>query len=126
MANSDSAVLWFWVAVAGGILLYAFWDTKLVMAVRLNVDSEHLEIAPKPHDCEFMTAPIGDKHCHYKQVVQKTLHAREVKGGYPIYSSDDGKTWVRYSYELTAQEAKDWPTYPTAAVAWVGWEKVTD
>jgi hypothetical protein len=28
------------------------------------------EILPRPHDCEFMTAPIGSKHCHYEADVR--------------------------------------------------------
>jgi hypothetical protein len=24
---------------------------------------------PEPHDCEFMSAPIGEKHCHCARTV---------------------------------------------------------
>src|SRR5262249_43612970 len=27
-------------------------------------------ISPRPHDCEWETAPLGFKHCHYDPVVQ--------------------------------------------------------
>ena len=30
-----------------------------------TVDIENVNIEPKPHDCEWDTAPLGSKHCHY-------------------------------------------------------------
>ena len=34
-----------------------------------EADSDDVHIEKKPHDCKFMTAPIGDKHCRYERVV---------------------------------------------------------
>jgi hypothetical protein len=30
-----------------------------------SVNIENVTVAPKPHDCEWDSAPLGSKHCHY-------------------------------------------------------------
>lgn len=48
-----------------------------------------ITVQPKPHDCEFLSAPMGAKHCHYEaQVV--TLR---VKPRARLVSKDEGHTW---------------------------------
>jgi hypothetical protein len=38
-------------------------------ALMNRVPVERVEIEKKPHDCEFDTAPLGSKNCHYKAQV---------------------------------------------------------
>ena len=40
-------------------------------AMQNDVPSERVYIQRKPHDCEWMSAPLGDKHCHYEKSVRK-------------------------------------------------------
>jgi hypothetical protein len=60
----------FWVGVAA-LVLVGLWPYLSLDPVRSwyaltgKVSVEQVEMAKKPHDCEFMTAPIGVKHCHY-------------------------------------------------------------
>jgi hypothetical protein len=37
------------------------------IALKYNVTMEQVIMDPKPPDCDFSEAPIGDKHCHYEQ-----------------------------------------------------------
>jgi hypothetical protein len=30
-----------------------------------TVDVKNVTVMPKPHDCEWDTPPLGNKHCHY-------------------------------------------------------------
>jgi hypothetical protein len=40
-----------------------------IYAIRHNVAYDHIHIMmPKPHDCEFDAAPMGNKYCHYKPI----------------------------------------------------------
>jgi hypothetical protein len=35
-------------------------------ALTNDVPAHRVEIDNEPHDCDFMTAPLGDKNCHYE------------------------------------------------------------
>jgi len=84
----------FWVGVAA-LVLVGLWPYLSLDPVRSwyaltgKVPVEQVEMAKKPHDCEFMTAPIGDKRCHYdaKVVVLKGEDA------------PDGKRYLYVTYE---------------------------
>lgn len=86
----------FWIAVVGGgiavwwpYLAYLFHPVKGWYALENNVPLSRVKFEEKPHDCDFMTAPLGDKNCHYdaKAVV---LQATE---------SPNGKRLVVVTYE---------------------------
>jgi hypothetical protein len=32
--------------------------------------SSNVLITAQPHDCEFMTAPLGEKNCHYEKTIE--------------------------------------------------------
>jgi len=53
-----------------------------------KVPVEQVEIEKQPHDCEFDTAPLGSKHCHY-DANNAILQAAE---------STDGKKHVLVTY----------------------------
>jgi hypothetical protein len=64
------------------------------------------------HDCEFLTAPIGDKHCRYDKQVT-TIRLRHGPSGYLEVSHDEGRTW-------SLADSSD------HAMVFVSWSKVED
>jgi len=70
-----------------------------------QINTEQFHRDPKPTDCDFMRAPLGDKGCRYKKMVTAYNAAGEPIGGdnapkystnesnHAIVSFDDGKTW---------------------------------
>ena len=83
-----------WVGVAGWVLAVA-WPyisldpVKSWYALTREVPLERVDVAKKPHDCEFLTAPIGVKHCHYDAKILI------LKGT----DSPDGKRYLFVTYE---------------------------
>jgi hypothetical protein len=79
-----------WCVLAFAIGYGGFW--LFVPTLRHNV--RHVEgPGPKPSDCEFMTAPLGNKGCHYE--MQRMLI--DAQGNYIatvnwFNSHTDGKT----------------------------------
>jgi hypothetical protein len=71
------------------------WDSKLKYAFEYGVNLSDVHKDPKPHDCDWSKAPIGDKECHYEvEVLQtKVREGQDQKTGKPIISYDDGSTW---------------------------------
>jgi hypothetical protein len=71
--NSNDSVVIFWLIVVFGLSSWwtvrdSNWFATLYAKSKYNVASEKIEISgKKPHDCDFMTAPIGSKHCSYKR-----------------------------------------------------------
>jgi hypothetical protein len=56
------------------VVLFVLWwflpdDWKLKYAVQYWVSTDQVVIERKPHNCEWGSAPLGDKHCHYKALV---------------------------------------------------------
>jgi hypothetical protein len=58
-------------------------------ALTNDIPVEHVMLTKKPHDCEFETAPIGSKHCHYDAKVSVW------KGT----DTPDGRDYLWVSYE---------------------------
>jgi len=54
-----------------------FWDTEPFIKWRVALQYGNKPLAhwptvtldKQPHDCDFWTAPVGVKHCHYERVV---------------------------------------------------------
>lgn len=76
-----------------------------------DLDGADFAITPQPHDCEFMTAPIGSKHCQYERQVF-TVRVRG-KASERVASYDGGRTWAR-------AEASEKP------MVYVSWNKIED
>jgi hypothetical protein len=59
------------IAVVGAFVIGwwtdADWFLKWLYAGKFNVTMEQVTVAKKPHDCDFMQAPMGSKNCHYIQ-----------------------------------------------------------
>jgi hypothetical protein len=59
-----------WTGIVG-VILAALWPymsldpVKSWYALTHEVPVERVAVDKKPHDCEFNTAPIGSKNCHY-------------------------------------------------------------
>lgn len=65
---------------------------KTWYAITLRVPADQVMIEKKPHDCEFQTAPLGNKNCHYE------AHATTIKGS----DSPDGKPYAFVGYQKVA------------------------
>ena len=68
----------FWGVIGVGLLITA-WPylsldpVKCWYALKNEVPADRIYIEKEPHDCEFQTAPLGSKNCHYtaKQYVER-------------------------------------------------------
>src|SRR5438309_693744 len=61
-------VLWVGIILS---ILFGLWPylslhpVKSWYALTHEVPVDRVEVEKSPHDCEFLTAPVGEKHCHY-------------------------------------------------------------
>jgi hypothetical protein len=84
----------FWLGMAY-LLIAVYWDyislspTRSWYALMNRTPVDHVTIEKMPHDCEFETAPLGSKHCHYQ--AQALV--------FPAESNADKKTSVVITYE---------------------------
>lgn len=107
-------------AVAAWWLMPDNWRSKY--AVRYQVEPDQVFIDQKPHNCDWLSAPLGDKHCHYDSVVMvynpdgKVIDGTgvQVNAGGSMLSYDGGKTWQQLP-----------PDQHTAKVI-VAWERVEE
>jgi hypothetical protein len=65
--------------------------TKTWYAVKNGVHADHVTVEKKPHDCDFDTAPLANKQCHYE--------ARELVVTGENSPNRDGSKQVMVSYE---------------------------
>jgi hypothetical protein len=96
--------------VLGVLALYFFipasWTNGAWYGVKYSVSPEKVDTDPKPKDCDFIHAPLGDKGCSYRAHVRAynasgvlvggenaPKYSLDTKTGKPIISYDDGKTW---------------------------------
>ena len=94
--KSYDGSLWLWIAV---LLVIAFWNdvwfSKWRLAVYYGIDSSHVEVDKEPHDCEFLTSPLGEKHCSYHSAVILNAMGPASQGSHRAiyYSGNGGGTW---------------------------------
>jgi hypothetical protein len=109
-------VIFVWFALVG---FADMWTSKLRYSMWYSVDYDQVTIQKKPTDCNFFTAPMGEKDCRYYRQVStiqvKTENSNPAR--YPVnyVSFDEGKTW-------TVDDA----TPPTKPQVIVSWEKKDD
>jgi len=117
-------------AVGGILVLVAlvmiFWGTSFVAiwlfpespwAYKWNyfydkeLEGATISIDHMPHDCDFFTAPLGSKNCHF----EKNLLSVRIRTDGPqrLVSVDEGKTWK------TASPSD-------RAAVYISWAKVLD
>jgi hypothetical protein len=82
------------------------WAIKWRYSLETDLHDPMIVIEKHPHDCEFLTAPIGDKHCHYDRIAT-TLRIRQ-RGVERESSFDDGKTWSRAAPEARSSVFVSW------------------
>jgi hypothetical protein len=61
-----------WIAIVAAAVVFVF-DPEWRYTFRTGVKSYGAParvVERRPHDCEFFTAPIGRKHCHYEAVYE--------------------------------------------------------
>jgi len=109
-------IIGIWIILAGASWA---WHSKLRYFVWYGSDWDAVTVDKKPHDCDWLTAPLGDKNCHYDaQVqVQQTTISVDKNSGRRIVSYDDGKTW---NFDDDANPAKAGKTVN------VGWQRVDE
>jgi hypothetical protein len=94
------------------------WNDKWRYEMYYNIAADAITIQEMPHDCEFLSAPLGNKYCHYERIVSIIRWATS-KDGKPIISYDDGKTWSAFSPDIPAKV----PQHSTVKELFVAWEK---
>jgi len=97
--------------VADWIFPESEWATKWRYSLDSELRNADFVFDKHPHDCEFLSAPMGDKHCHYDKVVA-TIRIRNGQSGREM-SHDDGRTW-------SPAESGD------RATVFVSWNKVDE
>jgi len=55
--------------ITDGELFERIWNRKAVIAMRFSTQSEKVYRPKRPTDCDFLTAPIGIKHCSYEAFI---------------------------------------------------------
>jgi hypothetical protein len=90
------------------------WYSKIRYAVQYGVSYTQVTKPNEPHDCDWLTAPIGNKNCHYDPQVL-TVRTATSTTGKPIVSYDDGKTW--------SDNDSQPPIEPSVFIAW---QKIDD
>ncbi len=61
-----------WALIVLVAICFGGWlwlSPKAWYEVEYQVSADHIFIDPKPHDCEFLKAPIGNKYCHFEKIV---------------------------------------------------------
>jgi hypothetical protein len=68
-----------------GLAFAAWWvlpdDWRVKYAAEYMLNNDQVFIDRKPHNCEWATAPLGDKHCHYEKVVTVFNRKNEIIAG---------------------------------------------
>jgi hypothetical protein len=99
----------------------AIWHAKWRYAFTYGISSDKVTIAPHPHDCAFLSAPLGEKYCHYERDVMTVRWATSTEGK-PIVSWDDGKTWNVF----TPEAGETVPKFSAVCEVIVSWDKKED
>ena len=69
----------------------------------------------EPHACDFISALLGTKNCHFDPRVSEIRTGRRTESGGAVVSYDDGKTWLPNSEEPRIKHS-----------VFVTWEKIED
>jgi hypothetical protein len=85
------------IVMIGYVLPLLFPESPWAFALRYSTDGEHVQVLPKPADCDFLRAPIGLKGCHYRKSVQVTRYSKDARTNQPMVPYDDGHSWSALS-----------------------------
>jgi hypothetical protein len=74
---------WIWAAVFVAITACFSWVGPGVYLIKYGVSADKIYLDPKPPDCDFWHAPVGNKGCHYQSVViaRDAKDVREIRRG---------------------------------------------
>jgi hypothetical protein len=97
------------------------WHSKWRYTWEYDIPEGAVYVQDEPHDCAFLSAPLGEKYCHYERSVSITRWATSTTGN-PISSYDDGKTWN--IFDPPAGETA--PKLSTVKGVVINWEKKED
>jgi hypothetical protein len=107
-----SSAFWIWIAWSVfSFLQTSVWESKSRYAMYYGVPNEHVTLLKKPHDCDFLKAPIGSKECHFDKNVEVTQIGKDTKTGRPVVSHDSGKTWDWDDSTETRSVPSVWVSY---------------
>lgn len=112
------------VAFLGGLLCLVWivfapepWRDSFNYSNKYNIREDSVHFQPKPKDCDWGHAPIGDKACHYKKQVLLGIARNTAQGQYM-----DEET---YKKAVTGKGLYDSPA-PIVTDVYVDWVKVED
>jgi hypothetical protein len=131
VARVEAAVKekWSSVVMVGWIVLASFlwdvpgnmWHSKIRYETEYSLPADKVIVATHPHDCAFLSAPLGEKYCHYDREVSTVRWATSTTGN-PIASWDEGKTWSVFTPEAGATV----PKTDTVQEVVISWKKVEE
>ena len=123
-------------AALGWVIWYILptsWTDPLLYSMEYSVNMDQVHRNPRPSDCDWGHAPLGDKGCHYKKTVaaynaggylvagdDAPRYSNDKNTGNPTISYDNGKTW-----SFLPEDAPRTPDLKVTRVE-VGWVKVED
>jgi hypothetical protein len=62
------------------IMAYDYeFQPKDYYAMDFSTKASNVFVTSEPHNCEWMSAPLGDKHCHYEKNVTSWNERGEIK-----------------------------------------------
>jgi len=79
--------------ILGSHITSIFPESPWAYALQYNTQSEYVVIDPKPHDCEFDKAPIGNKYCRFEKTVTTE---RKATAGW-VFHTVVNVTWHKVS-----------------------------
>lgn len=120
-SSTFSSVIFVIVAVFVWELCGSAWHSKWRYGIQYGISTDRIVTDKKPHDCNFLASPIGEKYCHYEISVTSVRWATSTMGR-PIVSVDDGKTWS----EFTPDAGQTAPQQSTVHNVVISWEKKDD
>lgn len=115
-----------WLLGIAVLAVVAWWllpnDWRIKYAAEYTLDTDQVTIDRKPHDCEWDSAPIGNKHCHYAELVTVLNSEGKVIDGTGIEVDASGAQ-ISYDGRRTWQPR---PFNQTPAKVRVVWQRVED
>lgn len=81
------------------------WHGPRRYAIEYSMSSEQVTVAKKPHNCDWLAAPLGDKFCHYEAHVEVIRTGHRENSSQRVISFDNGKTWSDDNSEIQLKPA---------------------
>jgi hypothetical protein len=102
----------FWLFVLGlwGMWLLGTSNTKLRYSMYYHVPFSAITIPQKPHDCEWSSAPLGEKNCSYEPEVfsVRTDRIQQSDGPHQIVSINEHQWLINDDPSVVPYVAVSW------------------